>query len=177
VVAGGSVVVGGTVVVVDVVVLAADDLVSEASFHGGTGAGAAEGADRGVGALPPGEAEALGPFRRRRRGITSTAPHRRNAATGRPPFPVVVLRAPLSLWDCACTAPSRKTLSDTDPSPKGWSGPAPPNRPSQCVRQPHRCSIQTAVQCKPLFNANRCSMQTAAQCKTTAVVPAAAARG
>lgn len=50
--------------------------------------------------LPSAVAAASAPFCINRSGTMSTAPHKSRAATGRLLFSTVVLRTPLSLWDC-----------------------------------------------------------------------------
>ena len=94
-------------------------LVWDASFHGGrvgpTGPTRLRAARRR--GLAP---RAAGPRRPSRSGAEasgtiSSAPQRRSAAPGRLPFSIVVLRTPLSLWDCVVLHPRGRALRSADP--------------------------------------------------------------
>ena len=145
---GGAVakVVAGAVVVPavavgPVVTAAAPDAdrarVSEASFHGGTAPLGGRGFEV---LLAAGDAEALVSFWISRSGTISTAPHRSSAAPGRLPRWILVLRTPLSLWDCwGCALRDQAHRAHLRPRKDGWAGsskPTPGGRPTTAHRFP-----------------------------------------
>lgn len=78
-------------------------LSAEVSFHEGA-VPLVPAADREPAGWPPAvvDADASEPPWINRSGTISTAPHKRSATPGRPPFFSLVLRTPHSLWDEVC---------------------------------------------------------------------------
>ena len=75
-------------------------LVSTSEANCADAGGAASPGSRWLLELPSAVAAASAPLWINRSGTMSTAPHKSRAATGLLLFSTVVLRTPLSLWDC-----------------------------------------------------------------------------